>query len=113
MDSEFLLTRTKYYSSHFNTAIFADPLRIYFNNAIESQALEIYYLLSEKDFKFIQENLFVLLYDSDSIYAKKFQQANSAATLVKEDEGYIVGVVLGESSADICKSIEQELIKIR
>lgn len=112
MDSEFLLTRTKYYSSHFNTAIFSDPLRIYFNNAIESQALEIYYRLGEKDLGTKTESLFILLYESDSVYAKKFQDPEGTVTVVKEDEGYIVGVILRDETENICEGIAKELSQL-
>ena len=43
MQQEFLLTRSNYYSQFFNTAIFFDPYRIYFNSAFESAALNLYY----------------------------------------------------------------------
>ncbi len=42
------ITRSKYFSSDFNTAIFSDPIRIYFSNDQESQALELYFRLQSR-----------------------------------------------------------------
>ena len=42
------ITKTKYFSSDFNTAIFSDPIRIYFSNQQESQALELYFRLQSR-----------------------------------------------------------------
>lgn len=42
------ITKSKYFSTDFNTAIFSDPIRIYFSNEQEAEALELYFKLQSR-----------------------------------------------------------------
>jgi len=72
------VTQSKFFSPAFNAAIFDGPIRIYFAQHQESQALKLYFVLQDrfqtqrKDqtglFKDRTRNIFVMIYPSDETY---------------------------------------------
>jgi hypothetical protein len=94
MHQEFLLTRSNYYSQFFNTAIFFDPFRIYFNSAFESAALSLYYNIQQK----LKSNsssdscYYVLLYSDMALFEKSFGKTDENVVVAKEGNDYIVGI---------------------
>lgn len=78
------VTQSKYYSPAFNAAIFDGPLRIYFAQYQESEALKIYFKLQEQLKERSQEvrdnlrgrgsNVFVMLYPTKDIFQRSFEE---------------------------------------
>ncbi len=70
--------RSPYFRSEFDTAIFSDPLRFYFNQSNEPDALLLYFRMQKylKARLKCQENfshhLFVLLYSESASFRKSF-----------------------------------------
>ncbi len=94
MQQEFLLTRSNYYSQFFNTAIFFDPYRIYFNSAFESAALSLYYHV-QKQFtgKFSTDsNFYILMYSDMELFERNFGQTEKSVVVAKEGNDYILGM---------------------
>lgn len=105
MHQEFLLTRSNYYSQFFNTAIFFDPFRIYFNSAFESAALELYYniQLNFKDKGASKACFYILMYPDAGLFEKSFGAGSEEIVIAKEGTDYIVGL---KSSAQFDKHNE-------
>lgn len=73
------LARSKYFTNDFNAAIYDGPLRIYFAQAHESEALKVYYHLQQKMFKESpreslgeSRNVFVMLYPNGELMSQSF-----------------------------------------
>ena len=93
------ITKTKYFSSDFNTAIFSDPIRIYFSNEQESQALELYFRLQSRKNQWEQflrqrgkdNYCYIMLYRDSSQFETCFEEdANFAPGDMGED--YVLGI---------------------
>jgi hypothetical protein len=94
------ITKTKYFSANFNTAIFSDPVRIYFSNEHESQALELYFKLQSRKNEWerflrkrgVNNYFYILLYNDYKQFDKNFNGSSEA--FVPEDlgEDFIVGI---------------------
>lgn len=95
MQQEFLLTRSNYYSQFFNTAIFFDPFRIYFNSAFENLALEIYYNVQNyyREKTLPRSSFYILLYPDTGLFEKSFGANNKENVIVaREANDLIIGV---------------------
>jgi hypothetical protein len=76
------VTQSKFFSPAFNAAIFDGPIRIYFAQYQEAQALKLYHNLQERFgdvrkhargiFKERGRNIFVMLYPTDEIFDVAF-----------------------------------------
>lgn len=76
------VTQSKYFSPAFNAAIFDGPIRIYFAQYQEPQALKIYFNLQERFqdarknargiFKDRARNIFVMLYPTNETFEMSF-----------------------------------------
>lgn len=114
------LTQSKYYSPAFNAAIFDGPIRIYFAQYQEPQALRIYFRLQEqlkanlsalRDFHHIDgRSVFIMLYPSADSFKQVFDRV---ATLRVEPFGrdFILGVI-EEGLDDEFEPIYNELSSI-
>lgn len=94
MHQEFLLTRSNYYSQFFNTAIFFDPFRIYFNSAYESVALDLYYNI-QQNFKEKSGGttcFYILMYPDSGLFEKSFGVDAGDIVIAKEGSDFIVGL---------------------
>ena len=94
MHQEFLLTRSNYYSQFFNTAIFFDPFRIYFNSAFESVALELYYAIQQNlaETYPAQTCFYILMYPDAGLFEKSFGASSEDIVIAKEGNDYVVGL---------------------
>lgn len=94
MQQEFLLTRSNYYSQFFNTAIFFDPFRIYFNSAFENLALEIYYNVQNyyREKTLPRASFYILLYPETGLFEKSFGTTTDNVVIAREGSDLIVGV---------------------
>ncbi len=104
------VTQSKYFSAAFNAAIFDGPIRIYFAQYQESQALKIYFNLQERFddvrktargiFKDRGRNIFVMLYPTEETFDLSFthdqrvSHPETASAIVRERLGqdYVLGV---------------------
>lgn len=96
------VTQSKFFSPAFNAAIFDGPIRIYFAQYQESQALKIYFNLQERFqearknargiFKDRARNIFVMLYPTNETFDLSFGEdsiegAQSLATAIDMSKG--------------------------
>lgn len=94
------ITKTKYFSPEFNTAIFSDPIRIYFSNEQESQALELYFKLQCRKNqweKFLRERgsnnyCYIMLYNDPHQFKKSFVDEGQPFAPGEMGEDYILGI---------------------
>lgn len=94
MQQEFLLTRSNYYSQFFNTAIFFDPYRIYFNNSFESSALNLYYHVQKKFSGRLStdSHFYILMYSDHVLFERNFGSTTEDVKIVKEGNDFIIGI---------------------
>jgi len=98
MQQEFLLTRSNYYSQFFNTAIFFDPFRIYFNSSYESVALDLYYNI-QKQFtgRHLADSCFyILMYPDAGLFEKSFGSQSEDIVVAREGKDFIIGLKSAE-----------------
>jgi hypothetical protein len=100
------LTQSKYYSPAFNAAIYDGPLRIYFAQSDESEALKVYFHLQQKilvdqpdsctQMRDEGRNIFVMLYPNDEVFTSSFDArlGVDTPTIVCEKMGtdFVIGV---------------------
>ena len=98
------VTQSKFFSPVFNAAIFDGPIRIYFAQHQESQALKIYFNLQER-YKDLREtsryksqkrggNIFIMLCPNIETFEICFDSAPANSLVVKDrlDLDYVIGV---------------------
>lgn len=98
------VTQSKFFSPVFNAAIFDGPIRIYFAQHQEAQALKVYFNLQER-YKALREtsrysvknrcgNIFIMLYPTLDTFEMCFHAAPKNAIVVKDrlDLDYVIGV---------------------
>lgn len=94
------ITKTKYFSSDFNTAIFSDPIRIYFSNEQEAEALELYFKLQSRKNqweKFLRQRgsnnyCYIMLYKEGADLKTRFQSEDQRFAPGEMGEDYVLGV---------------------
>ena len=101
-----LLTQSKFYSPVFNAAIFDGPIKIYFSQAQEGIALQLYFELQRKineiqldSLESSDRNIFVMLYPNSESFYHSFDKSlcseNNDNDLIVEDslgEDPVIGV---------------------
>ena len=128
------VTQSKYFSPVFNAAIFDGPIRIYFAQYHESQALKLYFNLNERFgdvrrasrgiFRDRARNIFVMMYPNcetfDTSFGEGFGLGNGAGAeagtglrpvIVREKMGsdFVIGVrgPLGDEALEgLCKELD-------
>lgn len=85
------VTQSRFFTPAFNAAIFDGPIRIYFAQYQESQALKLYYNLQERFgdvrkqargiFKERGSNIFVMIYPNETSFGESFEQAGATANV--------------------------------
>lgn len=95
------LIQSKYYTPVFNTAIFDGPVRMYFAQHQESDALKMYFHLQEtvaqmrdKLEKFdtpSEPNLFLMLYPNEETYFQSFENKDQTS-LEKMGSHFVIGI---------------------
>lgn len=94
------ITKTKYFSTNFNTAIFSDPIRIYFSNDQESQALELYFKLQSRKNqweKFLRQRgkdnyCYIMLYRDNQDFLQCFETPELDFAPGEMGEDFILGI---------------------
>ncbi len=94
------ITKTKYFSSDFNTAIFSDPIRIYFSNDQESQALELYFKLQSRKNQWEQflrkrgtmNYCYIMLYNNAKDFKNSFENAQGYFAPGEMGEDFVIGI---------------------
>ena len=105
------VTQSKYFSPAFNAAIFDGPIRIYFAQYQEAQALKIYFNLQQRFgdvrrqargiFKNRDRNIFVMLYPTEETFDLSFGDLEPQATGAGAESGLNMnGLVVSESIGD-------------
>src|SRR6185437_13613381 len=85
------LTQSRFYSPAFNAAIFDGPLRIYFAQFQEPQALKVYFAAQQRlqelysrireNFRRTGVNIFVMLYPSAEAFEMSFDDIKNLDTV--------------------------------
>ena len=108
------ILQSRYFSPTFNTAIFDGPLRVYFTQAQEPEALKVYFSLQAKVFQETaaeslrdklpkNSTLFVMIYPNSDSFQQSFdQQADFAVANLEQD--CVIGVQ-GPISDKTCDDI--------
>lgn len=94
------ITKTKYFSSEFNTAIFSDPIRIYFSNEQESQALELYFKLQSRKNQWEQflrkrgknNYCYIMMYSNPDQFRTCFNVEGDVVAPGEMGEDFILGI---------------------
>ncbi len=102
------VTQSRFFSPVFNAAIFDGPIRIYFAQFQEAQALKLYYNLQERfsdvrkqargEFKERGQNIFVMMYPNEETFDLSFDEDRSSdpkPTGLGAEAGPVVGVQPG------------------
>lgn len=99
------ITQSKYFTPAFNAAIYDGPMRIYFSQSQESEALKIYFHLQQKiiqanqavcsQLKQMGRNIFVMLYPTVDMFDISFDQCSEGLPNIaceKLGQDFILGV---------------------
>lgn len=98
------LTQSKFFSPAFNAAIFDGPLRIYFAQYQEAEALKIYFKLQDRlkgekndvrdQLKENGSHVFVMLYPTADIFSRSFERLAGDRGIARERFGkdLVVGI---------------------
>ena len=94
------ITKSKYFTANFNTAIFSDPIRIYFSSQHESHALELYFRLQKRKNqwdKFLRKDgagkyCYIMLYSDQENFSKCFDRPNHQYVPTNFGDDYIIGI---------------------
>ena len=129
-DNVTYVTQSRFFSPVFNAAIFDGPIRIYFAQFQEAQALKLYFNLQERfsdvrkqargDFKDRGQNIFVMLYPNEETFDLSFADdlkpkgsgAEAGAQITRSRLGtdYVVGVrgpVDDHDLESVCREMDQ------
>lgn len=124
------ILQSKFFSPTFNTAIFDGPLRVYFSQSQEPEALKVYFSLQSKVFQETTENteqqiaqirdnlpknstLFVMIYPNKESFKQSFDQDADFA-VAKMEQDYVIGVqgpVSDKTRDDIIGYVKESFIK--
>jgi len=96
------LTQSKYYSPVFNAAVFDGPIRIYFAQHQEAQALQVYFRLQQylketyttfrKTFKQHGQTVFLMLYPNVEAFDESFGMCKGNVRSERLGDDYVLGV---------------------
>jgi hypothetical protein len=94
------VTQSKYYSPVFNAALFDGPLRLYFAQSHEADALKLYFQIQDilgspdlrKHFKGNNQCLFVMIYPSPETFDVLFGGSEEGFEVTKLDHSPLIGV---------------------
>lgn len=95
------LIQSKYFTPVFNTAIFDGPVRVYFSQHQESDALKMYFRLQEmmnrhkisRETGFLEsQNIFVMLYPNEETFLQSFESNDQQKVIEKMGKDYILGI---------------------
>jgi hypothetical protein len=116
-DKKLMVTDSRYFSREFNTAIIDGPLRIYFADRQESDALKIYFYIQEiladrgvrlDSFPLDKPNMFLMLYPTQQTFKSAFDQESELAS-----EAFGEHFVLGVNGPYTLETQEQIGLQVR
>jgi hypothetical protein len=118
------LTQSKFFTPVFNAAIFDGPVRIYFSQAQESQALKVYFHLQQQlleaqpgvceNLRGDGRNIFVMLYPNVETFELSFDECHEdtpGVACAKLGRDYVVGVK-GPVDDDESETIYRKMVSI-
>jgi hypothetical protein len=100
-DKKVMVTDSRYFSREFNTAIIDGPLRIYFADRQESEALKIYFDIQEilanrgmrlDSISAEKPNMFLMLYPTKQTFKDAFEKIEDELAYGYFGEHLVVGV---------------------
>jgi hypothetical protein len=115
-----MVTQSRFFTSDFNAAIIDGPLRIYFADRQESEALRIYFDIQETlmqtgmrldSLPLDIPNMYLMLYPTKKSYSEVFEKAEDLAS-EQFGEHLIMGIQ-GDNSPEISSDDRLELISQR
>jgi hypothetical protein len=121
------ILQSRFFSSTFNTAIFDGPLRVYFSQAQEPEALKVYFSLQTKIFQeeakpveHIRDTLpknstlFVMIYPNKESFQQSFDQDCDFA-VAKMEQDCVIGVqgpISDKTRDDIISFVKEKYITV-
>ena len=87
-EKKLMVTSSRYFSTEFNTAIIDGPLRIYFADRQESEALKLYFEIQElldkrgarlDSISSKTQNMFLMLYPTKQTFKEAFEKEDEVA----------------------------------
>ena len=97
-----VLVQSKFFNPAFNSAIFDGPVRIYFSQFYESQALKLYFAIQENLGEYLTQakdssraptkNVLVMLYPNAESFSLTFEGSSNFISAERLDEDYVIGV---------------------
>lgn len=121
------MLQSKFFSPTFNTAIFDGPLRLYFNQSQENEALKVYFSLqthlTDKNNLLISlrerfpknSTLFIMIYPNKESFLQSFDQ-NQDLAFEKMGNDYIIGIqgpVSDKAKDDVLLYIQEKFLPQR
>lgn len=114
------VTQSKFFSPAFNAAIFDGPIRIYFAQYQEPQALKIYFNLQERFqdarknargiFKDRARNIFVMLYPTNETFDLSFAEDGSVEMMPEASPGISAALDMSKGAG---AWVDRSIIKTR
>lgn len=130
------ILQSKYFNATFNTAIFDGPLRVYFTQTQEGDALKVYFSLQSHFFK--EENiltglrehfpknstLFIMIYPTKDAFQQSFDESfndsvvndrSAEIAYSKMGEDYVIGVqgpVTDKTKDEVLQYIEEKFLAL-
>ncbi len=124
------VTQSRFFSPVFNAAIFDGPIRIYFAQFQEAQALKLYFNLQERfgdvrkqargSFKARGQNIFVMMYPNEETFDLSFSddpkptgagaEVGTQITRSRLGNDYVVGVrgpIDDQDLESLCREMDQ------
>lgn len=113
-----MITQTTFFSPAFNAAIFDAPIRLYFAQYQEEEALKIYFRLQDylkgegellkMKHKKRNTNIFIMLYPNTDLFSRSFSQHEEGEIygFDRIDDDLIIGVNGSEEDVDIDPIVE-------
>lgn len=128
-ETRLFITQSTYFTAAFNGAIFDGPLRLYFAQAQEGLALNLYFELraqmgelgEPRPGRVSRPNLFVMIYPTEEHFDLSFgpQAANSSgaqaalANPAAFGQDLVLGMVAGEVESDLSKHVAEAVRVLR
>lgn len=120
------ITESRFFSAAFNAAIFDGPVRIYFAQYQEAQALKLYFTMQEhlgeirKEarglFRNRKRNIFVMIYPSDETFEQSFGKPTSLVQMGAGAEVATPQIVRDRLGVDfiigVCGPLEEDTLKM-
>lgn len=90
------LTKSRYYSSAFNAAIYDGVIRVYFAQHQEAEALKLYFKIQEKvkekELEMGSPYVFVMLYPDSETFSMSFGDIEAKVGVEEFEQDFVVGI---------------------